>query len=255
MGEREPALKRCPHCGEEPRGVEFHPTNPPKDFHVWHDCPARRCYKTKEEAVAAWNTHVVSADTDRQSNRALEHRICKQYQERFREWFRCALAGTLMDPQARIFLESFIKDLPVEYVDDADAAAEAKANGEIVRQPTKAELEEVAKAMGHVDSNDAWWQYEDRVNAAYPVIRRQLRANGLTGRESEMEILPEEEIPGMRDVYREQRDRLVDENDQLLGLLRKLIEVADWERKVSPHRHPSPDWDAVLESARATLVT
>lgn len=116
MGEIKSELKRCPYCGEEPRGVEFHPTNPPKDFHVWHDCPARRCYKTKEEAVAAWNMPVVN----------VEHRICKQYQERFREWFRCSLASTLMDPQARMFLESFIKDLPVEYVDDADAAVEAK---------------------------------------------------------------------------------------------------------------------------------
>lgn len=41
--------------------------------------------------------------------------------------------------------------------------------------PTKAQLQEVAEAMGHVDGNDAWWQYEDRVKAAYPIIERHVR--------------------------------------------------------------------------------
>ncbi len=50
---------------------------------------------------------------------------------------------------------------------------------------------------------------------------------------------------------------MTDKKDAEIALLQqvleKLIEVADWERKASPHRHPSPDWTAALDAARDAL--
>jgi len=48
----------CPHCGEKPWISGQRKVTPRKAFCINPQCPMRRSYHRREDAVKAWNTRV-----------------------------------------------------------------------------------------------------------------------------------------------------------------------------------------------------